>query len=151
MDETTDTTPTTSRRTVLGGAAVLGVATALAACGGTDESSGSTDSADPSASNRPEGETSLGKAKAVPVGSGIIVAEAKAVVTQPVAGEYRAFSYTCTHKGCPVSKISGDTISCLCHGSQFSTTDGSVVKGPAATGLAALAVTEKNGELFLKG
>jgi Rieske Fe-S protein len=150
MSESVDITPpSSSRRTVLGGAAVLGAGAVLAACGGP--STPSNDATGTSTAGGSSGETSLGKASAVPVGSGIIVAAAKAVVTQPVAGEYRAFDYTCTHKGCPVSKIAGETISCLCHGSQFSAKDGSVLKGPATTGLAALAVTEKNGELFVQG
>jgi Rieske Fe-S protein len=53
--------------------------------------------------------------------------------------------------GCPVSKISGDTITCPCHGSQYSTVDGSVKKGPATQPLAPMKVTEKGGELFVGG
>jgi Rieske Fe-S protein len=149
MDESTSTPPPASRRTILGGAAVIGIGAVLAACEGTDASGGGDSHAKPS--NGAGGETSLGKTSDVPVGSGIIVADAKAVVTQPAAGEFKAFSSVCTHKGCPVSKIAGDTIMCTCHGSQFSTKDGSVVKGPATVALAALPITEKNGELFLKG
>ncbi|HUQ00084.1 MAG TPA: Rieske (2Fe-2S) protein [Aeromicrobium sp.] len=91
----------------------------------------------------------MAKAADVPVGSGIIVASAKAVITQPKQGEFKAFSTTCTHKGCPVSKISGDTITCPCHGSQYSTADGSVKKGPATAPLAPLPMSEKDGQIFL--
>lgn len=52
------------------------------------------------------------------------------VVTQPAAGEFKAFSSTCTHKGCAVNKIADGTIDCPCHGSKFNL-DGTVANGPA--------------------
>ena len=81
----------------------------------------------------------------------IIDTKAKAVVTQPTAGEFKAFDSTCTHKGCPVSKVEGDTISCTCHGSQYSIEDGSVKRGPATRGLTPVKVVQEDGELFLQG
>ena len=146
-----------TRRAVLGGAAAIGAGVALSACSGP-EVGDATDTA-----TSPEGGTtgSTGAATSgaggsavaattdVPVGSGIIIAAAKAVITQPESGEFRAFSSICTHKGCPVTKIAGDTISCACHGSQFSTTDGAVKHGPATQPLASRVVSEKDGELFL--
>ena len=72
----------------------------------------------------------------VPVGSGVILEDAKYVVTQPTKGEFKAFSSICTHQGCPVSEISGGTINCACHGSKFSIEDGSVVNPPAQNPLA---------------
>jgi Rieske Fe-S protein len=65
------------------------------------------------------------------VGGGVILEDAKYVVTQPTEGEFKAFSSICTHQGCPVSEIRGDAIVCNCHGSQFSIKDGSVLKKPA--------------------
>src|SRR5699024_5676356 len=56
----------------------------------------------------------------VPVGGGTILADAPYVVTQPSAGEYKAFSQICTHQRCPVQKIQDGDILCLCHGSKFS-------------------------------
>lgn len=67
-------------------------------------------------------------------------ADLEAVVTQPTAREFRAFGWTCTHQGCPVTEIT-DTINCLCHGSRFSLTDGAVVNPPATRPLPARAVT----------
>ncbi len=67
----------------------------------------------------------------VPVGGGVIIPDSAYVVTQPTAGRFRGFSRVCTHAGCLVSAVTGSTIDCLCHGSQFSITDGSVVRGPA--------------------
>lgn len=52
------------------------------------------------------------------------------MVTQPAAGEFKAFSATCTHQACAVTGVT-ETIDCVCHGSKFSITDGSVVQGPA--------------------
>jgi Rieske Fe-S protein len=49
------------------------------------------------------------------------------VVTQPTAGNFEAFSATCTHPGCPVKTVANGTINCLCHGARYSITDGSVV------------------------
>ena len=73
----------------------------------------------------------------VPVGGGVILDEANFVVTQPAAGEFRAFTKTCTHQGCPVSDILGQDIHCKCHGAKFSIVDGSVTNGPAAKPLRA--------------
>lgn len=72
----------------------------------------------------------------VPEGGGVILPDADFVVTQPSAGEFKAFSKICTHQGCPISAIAEGTINCNCHGSKFSLTDGSVVEGPADTPLA---------------
>jgi Rieske Fe-S protein len=67
----------------------------------------------------------------VPVGGCFVVAAAKVVLTQPDAGDFKAFSAICTHQGCTVSDGSDGVIPCTCHGSQFSLADGSVVQGPA--------------------
>lgn len=79
----------------------------------------------------------------VPVGGGLIFADQDLVVTQPVAGEFKAFSATCTHQGCTVFEVAGGTMNCPCHGSKFSVADGSVSAGPAPAPLAekAIAVT----------
>jgi Rieske Fe-S protein len=75
------------------------------------------------------------KAADVPVGGGTILTEANYVVTQPAAGQYKAFVKTCPHALCPVSSITDSQIVCHCHGSKFSITDGSVITGPAKKGL----------------
>jgi Rieske Fe-S protein len=53
------------------------------------------------------------------------------VVTQPTAGEFKAFTAVCTHQGCVVSDVADGTINCGCHGSKFDITTGAVKAGPA--------------------
>ncbi len=84
----------------------------------------------------------------IPVGGGKIFPDAEAVVTQPTAGEFKAFSSICTHQNCPVAEVT-ETINCNCHGSKFSITDGSVVNPPAATPLPAKSVTVDGDTLTL--
>jgi Rieske Fe-S protein len=71
----------------------------------------------------------------IPVGGGKIFSDDKVVVTQPTAGTFKAYDTTCTHAGCAVTKISGGTINCPCHGAKFSLEDGSVAAGPAPSPL----------------
>lgn len=77
----------------------------------------------------------------IPVGGGVVVAEPPVVVTQPTAGDVKAFTAICPHQGCMVSDVSNNEIFCACHGSKFSALDGSVIQGPAVEGLSAAAVS----------
>ncbi len=86
----------------------------------------------------------------IPVGGGTIFPASQTVVTQPVAGEYRAYSSLCTHAGCPVTEVS-DAVVCRCHGSRFSLADGSVLDGPAREPLPAKAVTVRGDTLSVAG
>ncbi|MBV5245435.1 MULTISPECIES: ubiquinol-cytochrome c reductase iron-sulfur subunit [Mycolicibacterium] len=119
------------RKTVLVGASVGVAAIAVAACSRGSESPGSSPG-----TSAPSGEK-LASTSDVPVGSGTIVGEV--VVTQPVAGEFKAFSAVCTHTGCLLNKVADGTIDCPCHGSRFSL-DGAVVNGPAEKPLQPVAV-----------
>ena len=67
----------------------------------------------------------------------------KTVVTQPAAGEFKAFSSICTHMGCPVAAVADGTINCNCHGSRFDIATGAVKRGPATRPLPAKTVTVK--------
>lgn len=102
------------------------------------------------ASAPPSGEgEALVKAADVPVGGGTVITAKKVVVTQPQAGEFKAFSAVCTHQGCIVNSVSDGTINCPCHGSKFRITDASVAAGPAKKPLPPEEITEKDGEIFL--
>ena len=129
-----------NRRIVFHGLGALGVAAALAGCGGGDD--GSSDGDDDVASG-----TQLTTTDEVPVGGGVVLTDQKIVVTQPTGGDFKAFSAICTHQNCPVTSVANGTIDCKCHGSKFSIEDGSVVNGPATSGLGEVAVTVKGNEI----
>ncbi|MFE6127297.1 Rieske (2Fe-2S) protein [Streptomyces sp. NPDC056437] len=82
------------------------------------------------AGSAPAGEE-LARTTDIPVGGGKVFADQKVVVTQPTAGQFKAFSAICTHQGCTVDKVADGTIDCPCHGSRFRVADASVAKGPA--------------------
>jgi len=128
-----------SRRGVLLGAGAVSAGMVLAACGGKESppSGGSSGSSETTAKVAAPSV----KTADVPVGGGVVLTEAKVVVTQPKAGEFKAFTAVCTHRQCTVSKVADGTIDCPCHGSTFSIADGAVVKGPADEPLAPKTVT----------
>jgi Rieske Fe-S protein len=133
--------PESTRRGMLVGVGLVGVAGTLSACGGSkDDSSGDASKSDGGG---------LGKTSDIPVGGGKIFKSEKVVVTQPKEGDFKAFSAVCTHRGCTVGSVSGGKIHCPCHGSAFNVTDGSVANGPADKPLPAKTVSVQNGELKL--
>lgn len=156
-----------NRRDLIAGGAAFAAAAGLAACSpapagnsssgagqasATSSAAGSATSS--AAGSAPSSATVSGvtvKAADVPVGGGTILANANYVVTQPSAGTYKAFNKTCTHQGCPVSKIVGSNIVCACHGSTFSIVDGSVTNPPATKPLPAAKVTDQGGTLVISG
>ncbi len=73
--------------------------------------------------------------KDIPVGGGVVRAEAGLVITQPEEGTFMGFSSLCTHQGCDVREVREDGIFCACHGSLFSISDGSPTAGPASAPL----------------
>ncbi|MFD4395444.1 Rieske (2Fe-2S) protein [Kitasatospora sp. NPDC058478] len=145
MSEAPETSPATSRRTVLCGAAAVlaaGGTVAVAGCGPSSGSSGSSGAG--SAAKTP---VDLGPASEVPEGGGKVFRNQKIVVTQPTVGEYKAFSAVCTHAGCVVDQVKSQQIQCPCHGSRFAIADGAVQDGPAPRPLPAYAVTVDGGNL----
>jgi Rieske Fe-S protein len=164
-----------NRRNVLLGVGAVGATAVLAACGttggananGTDFSNnpapagsagaqatgaGPVGTAGPGGTAGPNagdggGSTPIAKVADVKVGGGVIKGDY--VVTQPVAGTFKAFSSVCPHAGCNVNKIDAGVISCPCHGSQFSVKDGSVITGPATQGLTGKAVKADGGNVVL--
>lgn len=108
----------------------------LAACG--DDEAGSSAS-DPTA--EVEAGAALTTTSEVPVGSGVILADDKVVVTQPTEGEFKAWANICTHQGCALESISADGIRCPCHGSVFDVATGEPLSGPADSALSELPIT----------
>jgi Rieske Fe-S protein len=147
-----------SRRGVLAGVGLVGLAGAITACSSGSSSSSAPAAAPSSASSAAGGAASSapaagassaaagGSADAltttskVPVGGGFVNTTAKVVVTQPSAGEYKAFTAVCTHMGCIVNQIGNGTIDCPCHGSKYNISTGAVVNGPAPKPLAPIAI-----------
>jgi len=135
------------RRTVIrnvgaAGVGVVGAAT-LAACGGSDKTS-TTPAPAPAPASKPAaagGSSDAIKVADIPVGGGKVFDATKVVVTQPKAGEFKAFSAVCTHKGCTVGSVADGKIKCPCHGSMYDMTTGKVVGGPAPAPLASKKVT----------
>ncbi|MFD8519616.1 Rieske (2Fe-2S) protein [Streptomyces capillispiralis] len=153
-----------ARRTVVAAAGAAGLAVALTACGGSgDDASGSSadsgtaggspDDAGTSGGGSDGGDAAAGAALAstadIPEGGGKVFADRKVVVTQPTAGEFKAFSATCTHQGCAVKSIADGVINCPCHNSNFSITDGSVQSGPATTPLPSVEITVSGDSITL--
>jgi Rieske Fe-S protein len=140
------------RRVALKAAGVTGLAAVLAGCatyGGAapvDEGEGETEGDDDS-SGKSGGATggaagtAVGSTGEIPVGGGKVFDGKNVVVTQPVSGEFVAFSAVCTHQGCSVATVLDGTINCPCHGSKFSIKDGSVAGGPAPQPLSKVQIT----------
>jgi len=141
-------TPST-RRVVLLGAGAAGATAVLAACG-TATNPGNTNGTDFSDKPAPAGSAGTGDSGAtgnnggsggatlaavgdIPEGGGIIAGDY--VITQPVAGTFKAFSKVCTHAGCDVNKVDGGQIACPCHGSKFAIDTGQPTSGPATKAL----------------
>jgi Rieske Fe-S protein len=159
-----------TRRGMLTGAGVACLAGTLAACG---QSSGTTAAASATtgwkkssgakadsgskaktgtgsdASSATAGETELASVTEIPEGGGLIFKSLKVVVTQPSAGEYKAFSAICTHEQCTVDQVVDGTIDCPCHGSKFSITDGAVEAGPAPSPLPEKTIKVTSDKIYL--
>ncbi|MBJ6631294.1 Rieske (2Fe-2S) protein [Streptomyces sp. I5] len=143
-----------ARRTVVAAAGAAGLAVALTACGGSDdgasaapaESGGAADDAangggSGGSAGDAAGGTPLASTADIPEGGGKVFADQRVVVVQPSAGEFKAYSATCTHQGCAVKSVSDGLINCPCHNSNFSVTDGSVSSGPATKPLPEVRIT----------
>jgi nitrite reductase/ring-hydroxylating ferredoxin subunit len=120
-------------------------ASATSAAGGGATSTGGSGGGGGASAAAP---AALATTAEIPVDGGKILTDKKIVITQPVAGTFRAFTAVCTHQGCTVSTVAGGTIDCPCHGSKFSVKDGSVVNGPAASPLAAVAIKVDGGSIL---
>ncbi|MEG3631804.1 Rieske (2Fe-2S) protein [Streptomyces poriticola] len=143
-----------ARRTVVAAAGAAGLAVALTACGDSDDSAsnatgstgGSADAGSSGTGGTSGGGEDVGAGAAlaavsdIPEGGGKVFADQKVVVTQPAAGDFKAFSATCTHQGCAVKSVADGVINCPCHNSNFSIADGSVQSGPATQPLPAVQI-----------
>ena len=143
----------TTRRGMLAGVGLAGLAGPLAGCSG---GSASTPNATASSSGAAGGSGqaagrggALTITGAIPVGGGKIFVSERVVVTQPSRGQFKGFSAVCTHMQCIVDQIANGTINCPCHGSKFSITDGHVVAGPAPSPLPAQSLKIQTDQISL--
>ncbi len=139
----------------------LGAPSAVPSTGRRPATSTSPSSRTP-ASGAPQSTTpavtgrAIGAASAVPVGGVARFADPTsgqpAVVVQPQAGQFKAFSAVCTHQGCTVGYPgSGNELTCPCHGARFDLVTGAVLQGPARDPLPAIAVAVRSGQLYVHG
>lgn len=117
--------PACSRRTFLLGTATTFAGAFLAACG----------------SNPPKEV----EATEVPVGSAVILGSV--IIAQPKEGEFVAYSSACPHQGQFITEVDGDVVTCTKHNSKFSIMDGSLISGPARTGLSEANLTQEGDTL----
>lgn len=127
-----------SRRIVFHGLGALGVAAALAGCAGGDDSADAKVAAG----------TELTTTDQVPVQGGVVLIDQKVVVTQPTAGEFKAFTAICTHQGLLVGEVENGVIHCDNHGSEFDFSTGQVTQGPATQPLAEVAIKVKGDKIL---
>src|SRR4051794_27297833 len=142
--------PSPSRRAVLQGAGLAAVTVGAAAACGSDDSE-STAGSTPSSSSAPAAAgTELASLSDVPVGGGVVLKDQKLVLTQPTAGEIKAFSSRCTHQGCAVGAVKDGLIVCPCHGSRFAIGDGAPTPdSPAKAPLGSAQVTVSGDKITL--
>ncbi|MFK0044190.1 Rieske (2Fe-2S) protein [Streptomyces sp. NPDC090741] len=154
---------TTRRRTVLAAGAATLAGTVLSGCGSDGGTEAAADNAagtapgdvqaQPSAGAAAGGAGGGGQALAqtsdIPVGGGKVFKDQKVVVTQPMAGQFKAFSATCTHQGCSVATVKDGNIVCPCHQSLFKISDGTVAGGPATRPLAAAKIAVEGDKISL--
>jgi Rieske Fe-S protein len=136
-----------TRRAVLAGTGAAGLAV-LAGCAVYGKPSGGSGNGNGTGGG-PASAGPLTSTTDIPVGGGKIFSAEDVVVTQPVAGTFKAFSATCTHLGCIVANVTGGTINCICHGSKFNIADGSVANPPAAAPLPPVKITVTGDQITL--
>jgi len=132
--------PGTTRRALLLGAGAIGAAGVLAACGSSNPAPPTTNGGNGGGGGAPANPQTI-KVSDVPAGGGAIFPDQNVVVTQLTAGQFKAYSATCTHEQCLVARIQAGKIICPCHGSEYNIADGSVAVGPATRPLPSRTVT----------
>ncbi|MEU8198973.1 Rieske (2Fe-2S) protein [Microbispora amethystogenes] len=137
-----------TRRAVIFSAGGAGLAAVLSACSG-DDSTATSEQAPADGQAAAGGGGEIAKTSDIPVGGGKVFKDQDVVITQPEAGTFKAFSATCTHKGCPVGSVADNEIVCPCHKSKFSAKDGSVTNPPASKPLPEKKITVSGDSITL--
>lgn len=105
----------------------------------------------PIVAGAPAGATLIGAASSIAVGRSVSFTDPKsgapAILLQPKAGSFLAYTAVCTHEGCTVS-YAGNQFSCPCHGATFDAASGDVTGGPARGPLTKISVQVVNGQVY---
>jgi nitrite reductase/ring-hydroxylating ferredoxin subunit/uncharacterized membrane protein len=82
----------------------------------------------------------------------VVIANGRRAVLSRIDGHIYAIGGTCTHWGCSLAEgqIVDASVTCHCHGSQFSLMDGAVLSGPATSPEPSFEVREVNGQIEIK-
>ena len=137
-----------SRRGVIASAVGASAVVALSACSPEVTDLGSTPAPEAPSTSEP---VAVAKTSDIPIGSGkkFDVEGVPILVTQPRAGEFRAFSAVCTHAGFVMSNVANSEIKCDNHGAVYSADDGSVLSGPAPRALGKITVTVEGNDVLV--
>jgi|SRR3989344_4659289 len=95
---------------------------------------------------------SVGKADLKPGKSKLVSVKDKKLALFNIDGKYHCTDGLCTHVGGPLweGPVSGKTVTCPWHGSQFDVITGKVLAGPAKKSVKTYKAIEKNKELFVE-
>lgn len=144
------------RRTVLQAGGIIAVGGLVAACSsssssadGSAEAQGTPAASSPASSAAAAAGAAVASVADIPVGGGVIIDDPAVVITQPAAGDVKAFTAICTHQGCLVGSVTANEIICPCHGSRYSALDGSVINGPAQAPLEAVGIAVEGDSIIL--
>ncbi|GAA0812203.1 Rieske (2Fe-2S) protein [Spirilliplanes yamanashiensis] len=135
---------------MLGALGAWGAASLLGSCASGEDPGAADGGADGKAGQQSAGSADrrlLTSTADVAVGGGKLLGQI--LVVQPTAGEFKAFSAVCPHRGARVSPPENGLITCYEHMSTFRDADGTVVSGPAVSGLTPIAVTVEGTAIYL--
>jgi Rieske Fe-S protein len=139
-----------SRRSVVRGVLVSGCAAIAGFVAGRSRAADAGDA--PTAANAygpaAPADRFLARTDDLEADGGLVLTEARIVLTRAADGTVRGFSATCTHQGCPVGSVAAGVISCPCHASRFDAESGSVISGPATRALPSVPVVVRDGGVY---
>ena len=94
------------------------------------------------------------RASDIPVGGlGAVDVRGTRIAIANVDGTYYAFDEACTHEQCSLvanGELTGATVTCVCHGSEFDVRTGSVLSPPARLPLKVYAVRVEGNALQIE-
>jgi nitrite reductase/ring-hydroxylating ferredoxin subunit len=144
--------PRLDRRSLLGCAALYGVAGPILMACSSDRADEGAGGADGNGSGEESGSTAEAGAALVavadvPIGGGVALSDQGVVVTQPEEGRFKAYTNVCTHQGGAITRVEDGDMICSLHQSHFAIEDGSVTQDPATSPLPEVQVAVEGGQV----